>query len=117
MKHTMKNFICLAEHLFELEAEIIGNDPEAHFGYLGNDWLDKYGDKSIEFADKFVAKEEDITELAKMLKEDFDKGVWEADKEGMYNYMMPTEYGGFICDCFEKQLAIHTGVGFQVEMF
>ena len=80
----MKKFITLATLLFELETESIGNDAEGHFGDLGNNWLEKFGEKSIQFADKFISKKEDINELAKMLKEDFNKGVWEADKDGLY---------------------------------
>lgn len=113
----MKKFIELAALLFELEIERIGNDSQIHFGDLGNNWTEKFGEKSIEFADKFVSKKEDINELAKMLKEDFAKGEWEADEDGLYNYMMPTEYGGFICGCLEKQLADFTGVGTQMEIF
>lgn len=117
MKYTKKDYLGLAEHLFDLESERIANDPEIHFGDLGNDWLEKYGEKSIEFSDKFITKDEDVKSLAKMLKEDFEKGEWTGDKDGMYNYEMPDAYGGFICLCFEKQLADFTGVGFQLEMF
>jgi hypothetical protein len=116
-KHNMKAFIGLAEHLFELEIERIGNDPEIHFGDLGNDWTEKFGEKSLEFADKFLTPEDGVKELAKMLQEDFEAGHWEADKEGMYHYEMPDTYGGFICDCLEKQLADFTGVGTQLEIF
>jgi len=114
-KHTMKNFIGLAELLFQLENESIGNDPDGH--WLANDWYVLFGEKSIQFESKLTSSDEDHKELAKIIKVDFDNGVWEADKDGLYNYMMPTEYGGFIQKCHERQLADMTGIGTQMELF
>lgn len=114
----MKKYTELAEHLFELEIERISNDPEFHFGDLGNNWIETYGEKSIKFADDFKAKKSEVKELADMLKEDFENGEWTPDEEGgLYHYLMPDFYGGFICNCIETQLANFTGVGVQLEMF
>jgi hypothetical protein len=42
---------------------------------------------------------------------------FERDEDGLYNYNMPTIYGGIIVDAFEKQLATISGVGIQLELF
>ena len=117
-KTNMKKFIALAELLFTLEIESIINNPEGHFCDLGNDWFEKFGEKSIQFADKFITKDEDVKELAKILKTDFDNGAFVADKDGsLYNYEMPNDYGGFIVRKLEEQLGDFTGVGTQMEIF
>jgi hypothetical protein len=110
----MKKFIALATLLFEMETEQIANSPQFYFDFS---WYQKYGKSSLQFADKFVSKEEDIAQLARMIKSDFDRGEWTAEKDGLYNYLMPEFYGGFISRKLEIQLADFTKIGIQTEMF
>jgi hypothetical protein len=114
-KYTMKEFIGLAELLFQLENESIGNDPDGH--WMARDWYDKFGEKSIQFEPKLASTEKDHKELAKLIKEDYEKGFWVADKDGLYHPDMLDQYGGFIDEVFEMQLADFTGIGTQMEMF
>lgn len=111
----MKNqYVELAEHLFELELERLSNDTEEHFQWNG--WLDKFGQSSTEFIDELTTKKDDAVKLSELIKMDFDSGYWKKNGDGLYNYLMPDEYGGFITDCLERQLAIITKVGYQTEI-
>jgi hypothetical protein len=42
--------------------------------------------------------------------------LWEENKDGLYDYMMPSYYADYITNCLEKQLAVLTKVGYQVEL-
>lgn len=111
----MKNqYVELAEHLFELELERLSNDTEEHFQWNG--WLDKFGYNSTTHVDDLTTKFDDVVKLSELLKEDFENGYWEDDGDFPYNYLMPDEYGGFITNCFERQLAIITKIGYQAEI-
>ena len=118
---TKQEAIELAAHLFELELESISNDAKEHF--VLNDWLDKFGENSHLLADQLTADSNNefnsqaIEAISELLIEDFANGEWAKDQDGLYNYMMPTIYGGEIIDSFEKQLAIIFGVGIQLEIF
>ena len=108
-------YLIIAALLFELEGDRIHNDPDFHYEW--NDWLNKYGDGSIEFASKFVTKKKDAMELAALIKKDHENNMWEEDKEGcLYNPTMTDSYGGFITSKYEEQLADFTGVGTQLEI-
>lgn len=111
----MKKFINLAIILFDMELESIGNDTQFHFEFNG--WLDKFGDKSVEFEPKLEKKDKDVNDLAKILKQDFINGEFQVNDGGLYNYLMPTIYGGFVTERLEQQLADLTGVGTQLEIF
>lgn len=106
----------LAGHLFELEIERMNEDD---FEFEG--WFEKFGANCFKFSDDFRIKKEDVIELSEIIKQDFDNGVWEVESksgfDGLYNYYMPDEYGGFIYGCFEKQLAVLSGVGYQQKLF
>lgn len=118
---TKQEAVGLATHLFELELESISNDAKEHF--ILNDWLDKFGENSYLLADQLTADSNNefnsqaIEAISELLIEDFANGEWAKDQDGLYNYMMPTIYGGEIIDSFEKQLAIIFGVGIQLEIF
>jgi hypothetical protein len=115
-KNILQPFIDLAHLLFEMELQTISNDPEFHWAFY--EWHEKFGANSIMFENKFRIKQKDVKELAKIIKADFDSGEQEPHKEGgLYNYDMPTVYGGLIVDKLEIQLADMTGVGTQLEMF
>lgn len=107
-------YIQLAELLFEMELERLSNEAEFHFEF--NSWLDKFGNNCVSYVDDFRANQEDVLKLSKMLKEDFELGFWVEQEDGLYDYEMPTHYGDFITDCLEKQLAILTSVGYQLEI-
>lgn len=111
-KVTLKECIGLAELLFQLENESIGNDAEDY--WLSNDWFEKFGEKSIDFESKLTSTDKDHEELGKMIKSDFDNGEWERDTDGsLYNYEMLNMYGDFIINKFEEQLDNLTGIGTQ----
>lgn len=111
-KVTLKECIELAEFLFQMENESIGNDKKEHWTF--NEWFEKFGEKSIEFEPQLTSTKKDHEELGKMIKEDADNGFWKRNEEGeLYNYQMINEYGGFIVNKFEQQLADLTGIGTQ----
>ena len=110
----MEKYTQLAELLFEMELERISNDTNFHFEFNG--WFDNFGSNSTGSVDELRIKEVDVTGLAILIKEDFDNEVWVADADGLYNYEMPTYYGDYITDSFEKQLAVLTKVGYQIEI-
>ena len=111
----------LAAHLFELEIDSISNDAAEHFSWNG--WLEKFGENSHLLVDQITAAPENefnsqaIEVISELLIVDFENGEWERTSDGLYNYNMPTIYGGIIVDAFEKQLATISGVGIQLELF
>lgn len=123
MKITRIAAITLAVHLFELEVDTISQEPEFHFEFNG--WLDKYGELSLKHEPALTSDKENefnaiaIEELATEIQKDFATGHWTIGScdSGLYNYMMPTQYGGTIANAFDKQLAMLTGVGYQTELF
>lgn len=122
MKIKLTAAIALAAHLFELELDTINQDPEFHFDF--NDWNDKYPG-SINKLDQVTSSPDNefnaaaIQVLAKEIQDDFASGFWTPGScdSGLYNYMMPTQYGGIISDAIGKQLAMLSGVGIQQELF
>lgn len=115
----------LAISLFEMETECICQDPDSHFE--ANNWFYKYGDSCIKFEEQLTSDKDNqynsvyIEKVAQALKLDFATGWWIPTEEDIknnsfYNYMMPTEYGGWICKALEMQLADLTGVGTQLQM-
>lgn len=122
MKVTILAAVALAQHLFELEIDTINQEPEFHFEF--NEWLDNYGPDSIKHLDQLTSSPDNefnavaIQKLAKEIQEDFASGHWSIGScdEGLYNYMMPTQYGGIITKTLEKQLAMLTGAGIQQEL-
>lgn len=121
MKIKLTAALALAAHLFELEIDSISQDPEFHFDFNG--WNDKYPG-SINHQDKLTSSPENefnaaaIQELAKEIQDDFASGYWSVTScdSGLYNYMMPTQYGGTIAKALGQQLAMITGVGIQQEL-
>ena len=112
---NFKSFTELASMLFDMELETIGWNLDFHFDWYG--WNDKYGEKSKSFEPQLTYTKSDVIALAKLIKEDFDNNVWEADKDSnLYDIQMPECYGDIIVDCLEKQLAVLTGVGYQSEL-
>jgi hypothetical protein len=121
MKVTRLAAVALAAHLFELELESINNDPEFHFEFNG--WLDKFGEVSLKHQEQITSSPDNqfnaeaIQKIADEIQQDFSSGYWIArSEEGLYNYMMPTQYGGYITAALEKQLAMLTGAGVQQEL-
>jgi hypothetical protein len=118
---TKQEAVGLAAHLFELELESISNDAKEHF--ILNDWLDKFGENSYLLADQLTADSNNefnsqaIEAISEFLIEDFANGEWARDQGGLYNYMMPTIYGGDILYALEQQLSMISGVGIQLEIF
>lgn len=103
--------LTLAECLFELEGDSIYNDPESHWWV--NDWNDKYGEDSQKHKD-FEVPEEAVKELAGIIEKDHSDNVldtFEYQGGESYDY-----YYGFITTCFEKQLAVKTKVGYQLNI-
>jgi hypothetical protein len=123
MKVNRTLALALAAHLFELEIESIGNDPEFHFEFNG--WLDKYGDVSLKHQDQLTSSPENqfnaaaIEMIADEVQKDFESGYWSIGscESNLYNYMMPTQYGGYITKALGQQLAMLTGAGVQEELF
>lgn len=115
--------VALAAHLFELEIDHINQDPEEHF--MANDWTDKYGEGSLKHQDQLTSSQENefnaaaIEKIASEIQEDYASGHWPQvePEEGLYHYLMPTQYGGHIVEALEKQLAMLTGIGYQQELF
>lgn len=110
----MKKYKELAELLFEMELERITNETPFYFEF--NDWNEQYGESSDRFVDDLRAKPEDVKTLAKMIRQDFDNGVWETGEDGLYDYEMPSFYSDFITDKLSIQLAVLTGIGYQSEI-
>jgi len=122
MKIKFTAAIALAAQLFELEIDSINQDPGHHFEF--NDWNVKYPG-SMNHLSKLTSSPDNefnataIQELAKEIQDDFASGFWSTAScdSGLYNYMMPTQYGGIITEALGKQLAMLTGVGIQQELF
>jgi len=120
-KITKQEALELAAHLFELELDSICNDEEEHFAL--NDWLDKFGENSYLLADQLTTDSNNefnsqaIETISEFLIKDFANDEWARDQDGLYNYMMPTIYGGYVLYAFEQQLAMISGVGIQLEIF
>lgn len=118
---TKQEAIELAAHLFELELESISNDAKEHF--VLNGWLDKFGENSYLLADQLTADSNNefnsraIEAISEFLIEDFANDEWSRSQDGLYNYMMPTIYGGDILYSLEQQLSMISGVGIQLEIF
>lgn len=121
MKVSRIAAVALAAHLFELEVESIGNDPEFHFQFNG--WLDKFGDGSLKHEDQLTSdatnqfNAQAIEKIADEIQADYESGHWIQTEDGLYKPAMTTEYGGYIVDALEKQLAMLTGAGVQEELF
>ena len=123
MKIKLTAAVALAAHLFELEIDSITQNPEFHFEFNG--WFDKFGEDSIKHQEQLTSSPENefnaavIQELAQEIIQDFDSGFWTVPScdSNLYNYMMPTQYGGAITKALEKQLAMLTGAGVQQELF
>jgi len=111
----------LAAHLLELELDLIHNDVKEHFEWNG--WIEKFGDNSHLLVDQLTSDSNNefnsqaIEVISELLIEAFANDEFERDEDGLYNYNMPTIYGGEIVDSFEKQLAMISGVGIQLEIF
>jgi hypothetical protein len=120
-KITKQEALELAAHLFELELDSICNDEKEHFAL--NDWLDKFGENSYLLADQLTTDSNNefnsqaIETISEFLIKDFANDEWARDQDGLYNYMMPTIYGGYVLYAFEQQLAMISGVGIQLEIF
>ena len=115
MKKT--KFLILASLLFDMEAFRINDDPDLYFEFNG--WLDKFGESSIKFSDDFITIQKDSEELASLIEKDFNSGEWTLPlnkDEGLYHYLMPSYYCGFITQKFEKQIADKTKVGTQLQL-
>ena len=86
--------------------------------------MNNYGLDSIKHLDQLTSSPENefnataIESIATEIQEDFASGHWSVTScnEGLYNYMMPTQYGGTITQALEKQLAMLTGIGCQQEI-
>jgi len=122
MKITLAAAAALAAHLFELEVDTINQDPDFHCEF--NDWNDKYPGSKNHLENLTSSKDNEfnaaaIQDLAKEIQKDFETGHWSVTScdSGLYNYMMPTQYGGIITAALGKQLAVMTGVGIQRELF
>lgn len=121
MKIKLTAAVALAAHLFELEMDTINQDPEFHFEFNG--WSDKYPG-SISHQDQLTSSPENefnaaaIQVLAGEIQDDFASGYWSVTScdSGLYNYMMPTQYGGIIAKAMGQQLAMLTGAGIQQEL-
>lgn len=120
MKVTKTRAIALAVILFELEIDSICNDAKDHFMF--NDWTEKFGCESYKLAEKLTSSKNNqfnaavIELMAEEIQQDFESGHWTIQDDGLYHYMMPTQYGGYIANAFEMQLAMLTGVGIQGEL-
>ena len=122
MKVTTAAALSLAAHLIELELDSIANDPEFHFEFNG--WLDKFGEVSLKHQGQLTSSPDNqfnaqaIEKIAGEIQQDFDSGFWTAGKQedGLYNYMMPTQYGGYITQALEMQLSMLSGAGVQQEI-
>ena len=122
MKVNKATAIALAIHLFELEIDSINNNPEFHFEFNG--WLDKFGEVSLKHQEQLTSSPENkfnaqaIEKIAIEVQKDFESGFWSIGscESSLYNYMMPTQYGGYITQALEMQLAMLTGAGIQQEI-
>jgi hypothetical protein len=112
----------LAHHLIELEL----NRGEISSSF---DLIEKYGENNFnKFEGELTSDENNefnaavIEKMATAIQEDFASGYWEPTDEdikndSLYQYMMPTIYGGWIDEALDKQMAMLTGIGFQTELF
>lgn len=122
MKIAKTAAVALAAHLFELELESILSNPQFHFEF--NDWLDKFGEGSLKFQEQLTSSPENefnaqaIEKMADEIQQDFESGFWSVGScdSGLYNYMMPTQYGGYITQVLGMQLAMLSGVGVQQKL-
>ena len=111
----------LAHHLLDMEV----NKCEIS---SSTDLIEKYGENNFnKFEDELTSNKENelnapvIEKIAQALKKDFASGYWEPTDEdiknnSLYQYMMPTIYGGWIDSAIDKQMALLTGVGFQTTL-
>jgi len=119
MKISKKDTLALIAILFTLDVDLYVNDPEFYFWF--HEW-DKYGVDSIKHIDNLSGDVKNefnapfVEKMVKQIQEDFASGYWKQDKDGFYNYMMPTEYGGWINKAFEHQIANASGIGVQAEL-
>ena len=112
----------LAVHLFDMELDMSEISSSC-------DLIEKYGENNFnKFEDELTSDKDNkfnapvIEKIAVALQEDFASGYWEPTAEDikndcLYQYMMPTIYGGWIDEVLDKQMAMLTGVGFQTELF
>lgn len=112
----------LAHHLIELEL---------NRGEISSSWemMEKYGENNFnKFEGELTSDENNefnaaaIEKMATAIQEDFASGYWEPTDEdvknnSLYQYMMPTVYGGLIDEALDKQMAMLTGIGFQTVLF
>ena len=120
-KITKQEALELAAHLFELELDLIYNDVKEHFEWNG--WIEKFGENSYLLVNQLTTDSNNefnsqaIETISEFLIKDFANDEWVRDKDGLYNYRMPTIYGGYVLYAFEQQLAMICGVGIQLEIF
>jgi hypothetical protein len=122
MKITIARARELAAHLFDVEL----NMSEISSSY---DLIEKYGENSFNKFEGELTSDKDnelnapaIEKIAQALKKDFASGYWKPTDEdikdnSLYQYMMPTIYGGWIDEALDKQMSLLTGIGYQTEMF
>jgi len=111
----------LAVHLFDMELDMSEISSSC-------DLIEKYGENNFnKFEDELTSDKDNkfnapvIEEIAQALKRDFASGYWVPTDEdvkdnALYQYMMPTIYGGLIDGALDKQMAMLTGIGFQMEI-
>lgn len=105
----------VAETLFQLQGDTIQNDTKYYLEFVG--WTDKYGEQVVTVIPQVQIPEQDIDTLATRIKADHESGYWVIDNYGgLYHYTMFDEYGSYIDNCIEKQLALLT-VGYQTKLF
>lgn len=112
----------LAAHLLEMELDMSEISSSC-------DMIEKYGENNFnKLEDKLTSDKDNefnaaaIDKIAAALQEDFASGYWTPTDEdvksnSLYQYMMPTIYGGWIDEAFDKQMAMLTGTGIQQELF
>ena len=112
----------LAAHLFEMEL---------NKGEISSSWdmSEKYGEANFnKFEGELTSDENNefnvpaVEKIAQALKKDFASGYWkptaeDVENNSLYQYMMPTIYGGLIDEALDKQMAMLTGFGVQTELF
>lgn len=104
----------VAETLFDLQGDTIQNSLEFYFDFSG--WSDKYGAKAKDLFNKVTIPYENIEQLSQLIKSDHEHGLWGYKNGELYHYTMLDEYGGYIDNCIEKQLALLSGVGYQMQI-
>lgn len=122
MKVTKSVAFALAAHLFELELNSISKETDFHFEFNG--WIDKFGEVSIKYESQLTSSPDNqfnaqaIEKIADEVQKDFESGFWSIGScdSGLYNYMMPIQYGRHITEALEMQLAMLSGTGIQQEL-